>query len=216
MKVKTALVFYILLIPLLFLLNGCSGTSEGKNSPTDGSTMLDAAVTSHSSDITGTSEESFVSDSLTEENTGKTEETYNNTTIITAATTETTIPKNSVSLVVQCKEALDFINQKGGNAPSLNYKDGVILQKNNIEVSENESVLDVLKKVAKENNIFVDEKYGYVKGIDGLVAKDKYFGEQSGWLYFINGTAPGKSSADILVNAGDIIEFRYICSAYNF
>lgn len=122
-----------------------------------------------------------------------------------------------INISVQCKEALEFIDQKGGDAPSLNFKDGIILDKSNIEVSENESVLEILKIVLEENNITLKLRSGgYVAGIAGLVEKDKYFGEQSGWLYYVNGERPSVGTSQYIVKSGDVIEFRYVCKYTGF
>ena len=130
-------------------------------------------------------------------------------------------PKISVGLTVQCKEAVEYIEEykktHGDNKfevfENILPEDGVLYDGSGIEIKSGESVLDVFKRVMKENDIVVRLTYSgtYVAGIGGLVEKDRrYFGEQSGWLYSVDGETPDIGSAQFELKGGEEIEFRYV------
>lgn len=52
----------------------------------------------------------------------------------------------------------------------------------------------------------------YITAIGGL--SEKQFGGQSGWKYYVNGTAPGKSCVDYTLQDGDRVQWSYVLKAY--
>lgn len=48
----------------------------------------------------------------------------------------------------------------------------------------------------------------YIAEISGL--GEKMFGAQSGWKYYVNGSAPGKSCTDYVLKDGDNVQWRYV------
>ena len=76
-------------------------------------------------------------------------------------------------------------------------------------------MFDVLRRCLREQNVhfeYVDAKaYGstYIEGIGNLYEFD--CGEQSGWLYFVNGISPGLGCSGYTVANGDEIVFAYTC-----
>ena len=82
-----------------------------------------------------------------------------------------------------------------------------------VEADTTETVLDVLQRVAKSKDIELDayysEQYGtyYIRGVNGLSEKDN--GENSGWMYTVNGTHPEKGVAAWYVKNGDTIILHY-------
>lgn len=88
---------------------------------------------------------------------------------------------------------------------------GVILEPTAVEIEEGETVLDVLKKAARQNNIIVavrgKESTAYVEGIDNIFEFD--YGVKSGWIYRVNGSIYSKSAGAYTVKAGDVIEWLY-------
>jgi len=88
---------------------------------------------------------------------------------------------------------------------------GVILEATEVEIEEGETVIDVLKKAASQNNIPVSvrgrKSTAYVEGINNLFEFDR--GPKSGWLYRVNGSLYSKSAGTFTVNAGDVIEWLY-------
>ena len=73
-------------------------------------------------------------------------------------------------------------------------RDGVILKERTVSYYDGETVYDVLKRELKKNNIY-----------------EFSCGEQSGWMYEVNGVYPGKSCSKYDVEDGDIIKWNYTC-----
>ena len=78
-----------------------------------------------------------------------------------------------------------------------------------------ESVFDVLRRCLKEEGIhfeYVDARaYDsvYIEGIANLYEFD--CGDQSGWLFAVNGISPSLGCSGYTVSAGDEIVFAYTC-----
>jgi hypothetical protein len=88
---------------------------------------------------------------------------------------------------------------------------GVILPKSKVNISEGDTVLDVLLKAAKKNNILVEHSgsgaMAYIEGIDNIYEFD--YGPKSGWNFKLNGTTISKSSGIVKVKKDDVIEWVY-------
>lgn len=52
----------------------------------------------------------------------------------------------------------------------------------------------------------------YITAIGGL--SEKQFGGQSGWKYYVNGSAPNKSCVDYTLQDGDRVQWVYVLTAY--
>ncbi len=93
-------------------------------------------------------------------------------------------------------------------------KDGIIL-KGNFVFEEGETVFDLLKRVCKEKEIHLDYVFTplyssyYIKGIHNLYEFD--CGDESGWMYSVNGKDPGCGSNKYGLKKGDQVVFNYTC-----
>ena len=93
--------------------------------------------------------------------------------------------------------------------------DGTLLERTVLTFEPGESVFDVFSRCLREQGIhfeYVDAKaYGtaYIEGIGNLYEFD--CGEQSGWLFFVNGISPGMGCSAYPVADGDEIVFAYTC-----
>jgi len=76
-----------------------------------------------------------------------------------------------------------------------------------LEVKDDETVLSLLQRAGKENNIVVSITSGYVSAIDGLAQFDR--GETSGWIGAVNGEALTVGADKTKIEAGDTIEWLY-------
>lgn len=88
--------------------------------------------------------------------------------------------------------------------------DGTIASNNAVVIEEGETTaLDVLKEVLDAGNInYVIQNNTYVKEIDGLGEFE--LGENSGWMYSVNGTTPQVTAAsDYVLEDGDIVLWYY-------
>lgn len=122
---------------------------------------------------------------------------------------ETTKP-SMVSLTVDCKNAIDYGILDNPNFAGLLPQNGIILSDGNVQFTEGESVMKVLKRALKsQKTVCQITSGGYVVSIAGLAEKD--CGETSGWLYRVNGELPNVSCKYYTLQAGDRVEFIYTC-----
>ena len=138
----------------------------------------------------------------------------------TATTEPTTIPQASggcVAIVIECKEAVEYIEANDVKGyESIVPQDGIMLKRSDIEIQDNETVLDVLKRVAKDEKIVLIAKDGYVSNIGGLVERSKDFGPESGWLYSVNDEFPSFGVSQYKLKDGDQIEFKFVTKKTDF
>ncbi|MGI6498441.1 MAG: DUF4430 domain-containing protein [Oscillospiraceae bacterium] len=86
---------------------------------------------------------------------------------------------------------------------------GVLYAAQTVSASEGETVLELLSREMRLENIPLDVGDGYVKGIGSLY--EGACGEVSGWLFRVNGEMPSVGAGDCVVQEGDLIEWFYIC-----
>ena len=83
--------------------------------------------------------------------------------------------------------------------------------KDNVAVHSGETVITVLKRDLDRRKMSLSYSGSgdsiYVKGINNLFEYDR--GSQSGWLYKVKGTFPGRSCGSYKVKNGDVIEWLY-------
>ncbi|HHY74413.1 MAG TPA: DUF4430 domain-containing protein [Bacillus bacterium] len=88
---------------------------------------------------------------------------------------------------------------------------GVILKSTKVAFEAGDTVLELLKKVAKQNRIQMEYRgsgaTAYIEGINNLYEFDK--GPKSGWMYSINGVYMKKGAGLAKVEQGDKIEWIY-------
>lgn len=118
--------------------------------------------------------------------------------------------QNTASFSVDCKNAIDYGILDNPNFAGLLPQNGVILSDGNVQFTEGESAMTVLKRVLKsQKTVCQITSGGYVKSIAGLSEKD--CGETSGWLYRVNGKLPNVSCKYYKLQTGDRVEFIYTC-----
>ena len=92
--------------------------------------------------------------------------------------------------------------------------DGIILGVTEQEISEGDTVYDILIEVARVHHIQVEnngnDKMAYIVGIGYLYEFD--FGDLSGWVYRVNGQDTSVGCAEYKLSDGDAIEWLYTCS----
>lgn len=122
---------------------------------------------------------------------------------------------NTCTLEIRCDTLLKNLDKLSSGKAELVPEDGILLQKTTVSFESGDSVFDVLRRCLREQNVhfeYVDAKaYGsiYIEGIGNLYEFD--CGEQSGWLYFVNGISPGLGCSGYTVANGDEIVFAYTC-----
>lgn len=105
----------------------------------------------------------------------------------------------------------------GENAPAVTLEidaseagEGSLLPPLQVALREDESVLELLLRVTEAKNIRIETSGGYVEGIGGIYEFDH--GDESGWMYAVNGVAGNVSSAEYLPKDGDAIRWYYVTS----
>jgi len=234
----------ICLLCVLLCFGGCGKATENETTTsfTAGITESSAANTDLTEGSERVSFEETTNEETTKPVTTAAEETTKEETTTSASetqrgTTETTTKpvttsaeaekENICTIEINCKTILDnkddLKSKAEGNVPS----DGVILSGISLEISEGDTVLDVLLKACSENvcssgcesckneGIRVDYtdmpmfNSCYIEGIHGIYEKD--CGGASGWMYSVNGEFPQVGANAYTVEEGDKIVFLYTC-----
>ncbi|MBQ3151504.1 MAG: DUF4430 domain-containing protein [Clostridia bacterium] len=112
----------------------------------------------------------------------------------------------TVTMSIRC----DSIKNKGEeHIPT----DGVILEESVFEISDNDTVYDVLQKASSAYRIHLEtSKSGdsvYVEGIGNIY--ELQHGDLSGWMYYVNGESPSVGCGEYTLSPGDNIEWHYTC-----
>ncbi|MBR3786428.1 MAG: DUF4430 domain-containing protein [Firmicutes bacterium] len=122
----------------------------------------------------------------------------------------------AVSLYIRCDTlAADLSKLRDPSLESYVPADGVILALNEVNVTKGESVYDVLDRVCRDKGIHLEAVYtpnygaDYIEGINYLYEFDA--GEQSGWMYTVNGVFPNYGCSDYILEDGDSIVWAYTC-----
>jgi hypothetical protein len=93
--------------------------------------------------------------------------------------------------------------------------DGWILEPTTVTFYEGESVFNVLQRTCKENKIHMEFENtplynsAYIEGIGNLYEFD--CGDQSGWMYAVNGWFPNYGCSRYALENGDVIQWVYTC-----
>jgi hypothetical protein len=118
----------------------------------------------------------------------------------------------TITITVDCKTILANPDLLKDNAPNKVGKipsDGIIFSEK-VTFTEGENLLDIFKRAAKASNLkLVTGAGGYISEVGILSEFD--CGALSGWLYSVNGTYAGYSSAKYKVEDGDKVAIRYTC-----
>lgn len=92
---------------------------------------------------------------------------------------------------------------------------GTILATTSVSFTAGETVFDVLKRICSERNIQIEYSYTplygsyYIEGINHLYEFD--CGQQSGWMYKVNGWFPNYGCSSYKLEDGDTIVWCYTC-----
>ena len=119
------------------------------------------------------------------------------------------------TVTIECLTILDHPEKLDPSKKELVPEDGILLAETTVAFEEGESVMDVLKKVTRDNKIQMEFEEspaydgGYVEGIGNLYEFD--CGAASGWEFFVNGWSPNYSAGNYIVSDGDVIAWRYTC-----
>jgi len=122
----------------------------------------------------------------------------------------------TVSLTIRCDTlAADLSKLRDKALEAYVPADGIILSLSEVKAKKGESVYDVLDRVCRDKGIHMEAVYtpnygaDYIEGINYLYEFDA--GEQSGWMYKVNGAFPSYGCSDYVLEDGDSIVWAYTC-----
>lgn len=236
---------WLIMLSAVFLLAACSPNDPDLSQSTEGEAPVTASSSSPSDEteeteplypetFAETAEATERAAETTAMTTGGTKETSEETAVeTTETTTETTSAKPTatpvptaaptakptptpeptpaamvVSLAIKC-----HIATEAGltGAPA----DGIILDAVTVDLSDGESVFDILIRVGRAEGIAVASRgsgaNAFVTGIAGLTAVDA----KSGWVFSVNGEFANIGSGAYQLSPGDVIEWHYTMDTGN-
>ena len=116
---------------------------------------------------------------------------------------------------IECSTILNNLSDLDPEKLEMVPSDGVILKATTVTFYEGESVFDVLQRACQENGIHMEASWtpiynsAYVEGIHNLYEFD--CGNESGWMYRVNGWYPNYGCSRYQLAQGDVVEWRYTC-----
>lgn len=120
------------------------------------------------------------------------------------------------TISIRCDAILDNMDKLAAGKEAFVPSNGQILAESTVEFQEGDTVFDVLQSVCKETGIHMEYSNNpvydsaYIEGINQLYEFD--CGEQSGWMYNVNGWFPNYGCSKYTVSAGDDINWVYTCT----
>ena len=135
-----------------------------------------------------------------------------------AAAVEGDIPAQTCTIEVRCDTILDNMGDLAPGKSSCVPANGVILAASTVRFAQGDTVLDVLKVASSATGLQLEYSYTpgygsyYVEGINNLYEFD--CGNESGWMYKVNGWFPNYGCSEYQVRDGDVIVWCYTCKGY--
>lgn len=122
-----------------------------------------------------------------------------------------------VTLSIRCDTILNNMDKLTPSKTGYVPKSGVILKSTKVGFYSAESVFDVLKRTCQSKGIQLEYSYTplygsyYIEGINHIYEFD--CGNESGWMYKVNGSLPGYGCSQYELNGGENIAFCYTCTS---
>lgn len=214
----------LLSVAMCFCFSACSNNSseqtEQSTSATTTQTTASATenttstteATTKNKDVTTTSTTTAKVTSTTKKKPNKKVEKT------TGKIVEKTTKKKSLAVscivTVECKSLLDHMDNLKEGHEEFVPDDGYIIKDYTYKAKKGYTAYDALKGACKKNDIKLTAQktsYGvYISGINNLDEFD--CGNQSGWMYSVNGIMPNTTCGNVTVDDGDSIVFTYVCT----
>ena len=124
-------------------------------------------------------------------------------------------PTYSCTIEIRCDTILSNMQDLRPGLDVYVPDSGTILPTTTVTFTEGETVFDVLKRICDARGIQIEYSYTpmygsyYVEGINHLYEFD--CGQQSGWMYKVNGWFPNDGCSSYKLEAGDTIVWAYTC-----
>lgn len=119
------------------------------------------------------------------------------------------------TLAIECTLVLDQFDELGSVKAAFIPADGWILAPVTVSLEEGDTVFDVLERVCRGCDIQLEYSWTplydsyYVEGIGHLYEFD--CGEQSGWVYTVDGNNSNYGSSSYVLSGGEEIVWHYTC-----
>ena len=186
--------------------------SCGNSSSNADSSSKAASSSSSVAESSSAADSSSEADSSNAEDSSKAEESSN------ADSSSANDAKSQAELTIDVSDInanYDML-EKGLQSEEFVPKSGKIIEGESVEITDGMTAFQLLTKVCESKNIKVESKntdYGmYVSGINNV--SEGSCGKASGWMFKVNGKDPGVGADACKLQAGDKVEFFYICD-YN-
>ncbi len=120
------------------------------------------------------------------------------------------------TIQIRCDTILKNMDNLTAGKNKYVPSNGVILATSKVEFADGETVFDVLKRACSYTGIQLEYSYTplygsyYIEGINNLYEFD--CGEQSGWMYKVNGWYPNYGCSSYKLKNGDVIVWCYTCN----
>lgn len=121
----------------------------------------------------------------------------------------------SCTIEIRCDTILNNMADLTAGKDRYVPSNGVILAASTVEFVDGETVFDVLRRVCSYGGIQLEYSYTpmygsyYIEGINNLYEFD--CGQQSGWMYKVNGWFPNYGCSEYTLKDGDTIVWCYTC-----
>lgn len=194
---------------MCFCFTACSNNTQEEQSTAVTATTTTQATTS-----------TTVAETTTKETTAKPSTTKTQTTTKKKKITTTKVKKKkktdtvTCTVTVECKSILDHMDELKEGHEEFVPSDGYIIKNYTYKAKAGYTAYDALKSACNNNDIKLTAQktsYGvYISGINNLDEFD--CGNQSGWMYSVNGIMPNTTCGNVTIDDGDSIVFTYVCT----
>ncbi len=122
---------------------------------------------------------------------------------------------NTCTIEIRCDTILNNMGDLREGKSAYVPLNGVILAASTLEFTEGDTVFDVLQNACSLAGIQLEYSYTpaydsyYIEGINNLYEFD--CGNESGWIYKVNGWSPNYGCSSYYVENGDVISWCYTC-----
>lgn len=116
---------------------------------------------------------------------------------------------------ISCASILEHMELCNEEKAELVPEDGWLLKPVEVTFREGQSAFDVLQQVCRDNKIHMEFSMtpvynsAYIEGIGNLYEFD--CGEESGWMYAVNGWFPNYGCSQYQLQDSDTVEWAYTC-----
>ena len=122
------------------------------------------------------------------------------------------------TIEIRCDTILSNLGDLAAGKSAFLPANGTILAATTVRFAEGDTVFDVLKAACSSAGVQLEYSYTpvygsyYVEGINNLYEFD--CGNESGWMYKVNGWYPNYGCSEYQVKDGDAIVWDYTCKGY--